>query len=80
MELVPGAYAPQVRRHEALNPWHKSGQDKEAQEDELFARAGFLQPRRHNGNDDVEAYERIHKPQVASHRGEGEGQILQVGQ
>ncbi len=78
-ETIPEALAPEFVRDETVDPGNEGRQDKEPEEDALLLRGRFFQPGRYDRNDQVDADERVHEPEVSAHRREVEGQALQVG-
>ena len=78
-ERIPETLAPEFRGDEP-EPRDKGREYEEAQEDPLVFRGDFLKPWRDHRDDDVEAYQRIHEPEVTGHRGEVEGQQFEISQ
>ena len=79
VETVPKALAPQLVADKAVQPRHGRGEDKYPDEYLLLLCRSLLKPRRHDGNNQVEADEWIHEPEVAGHRGEVPRQAAEVG-
>ena len=77
--IVPEALSPHLAAP-AVEVGHAGGHEEEADEEPLLPCRGLLQPWRDEGDEEVEAEERIHEPQVSGHRREVERQAQQVGE
>ena len=78
MEMIPEAFAPKLRLHESAQERHECADDKKGYEAKLFLRLALLKPGRDNGDNQIKADERIHKPEDATHGSEIPGYGLQV--
>ena len=78
-ETVPETFSPEFRSNETVNPRDEGGNSEKSEEYELILCRCPLQPRRPHRNNEIEADERVHKPQVPRHGRKVERQQLQVG-
>ena len=78
VEAVPEALAPQLVAHETVQPGHRRREDKDVEEQAFVLCGSFLEPRRHDGDDEVKADEGIHEPEMSCHRREVPRQTAQV--
>ena len=78
VEAVPEAFAPQFVAHEAVQPGHGRREDEDVEEQTFVLCGSLLEPRRHDGDDEVEADEGVHEPEMSGHRREVPGQTAQV--
>ena len=69
MKFIPETLAPHLSE-EAVEIWHKGGDKEEADEETFLPGRGFSKPRRYDGDEEVEADEGIHEPQMAGKRRE----------
>ncbi len=75
--LVPETLAPHLAA-EAVEEGNAGAQGEEQQEEAFLGSRGLAQPGRHNGDEQIDADERIHEPEVAGQGGEVEQNAAQV--
>ena len=79
-EAVPEALTPKLGGDEAVDPRNECGHNEYADKDSFVLCRSPFKPWRHHRDDQVQAYERVHEPQVAGHRREVERQPFEVGE
>ena len=75
--LVPETLAPHLAA-EAVEEGNAGAQGEEQQEEAFLGSRGLAQPGRHNGDEQIDADEGIHEPEVAGQGGEVEQNAAQV--
>ena len=76
---IPETFTPHLGSDKLANKRRERRDEKQRQEHPFVARRRLFEPRRHHRNDEIDADERIHKPQMARHRWEIERQTSEVG-
>ena len=66
--LIPETLAPKFGRDKAVEPRRERGECKDGEENPFLAGSGPLKPRRNDRDDEIDAYQRIHEPQMAGYR------------
>ena len=61
-KLIPETLTPQLCIHKTMEERNKRSKDKNTYKNTFFLRRGTLQPRRDNGNEQIQTQQRIHKP------------------
>ena len=75
--FVPETLAPHLAA-EAVEEGNAGADGEEQQEEALFGSSGLAQPGRHDGDNQIDADERVHEPEVSGQGGEVEQQAAQV--